>query len=82
MKEESNDDNKAKVFDFLIESQKSEAKLGKKGCKKGEKVTKVWQKEKRKKWKKLEGSWGQRKKIWHKYLKRTETKAGVATHKT
>ena len=41
LKEESNDDNKAKVFDFLIESQKSEAKLGKKGCKKGEKVTKV-----------------------------------------
>ena len=29
LKEKSNDDNKAKVFDFLIESQKSEAKLGK-----------------------------------------------------
>ena len=41
LKEESDDDNKAKAFDFLIESQKSKAKLGKKGCKKGENVTKV-----------------------------------------
>ena len=36
MKEESDDDNKAKAFDFVIESQKSEVKVGKKGCKKGE----------------------------------------------
>ena len=41
LKEESDDDNKAKAFDFLIESRKSKAKLGKKGCKKGENVTKV-----------------------------------------
>ena len=41
LKEESDDDNKAKAFDFLIESRKSKAKLGEKGCKKGEKVTKV-----------------------------------------
>ena len=34
--EESDDDNKAKAFDFVIESQKSEVKVGKKGCKKGE----------------------------------------------
>ena len=36
MTEESDDDNKAKAFDFVIESQKSEVKVGKKGCKKGE----------------------------------------------
>ena len=30
------DDDKAKAFDFVIESQKSEVKVGKKGCKKGE----------------------------------------------
>ena len=36
LKEESNDDNEAKVFDFAIESQKSDVKVGKKGCKKGE----------------------------------------------
>ena len=36
MKEESDDDSKAKAFDFVIESQKSEVKLGKKGCKKEE----------------------------------------------
>ena len=35
--EESDDDNKAKAFDFVIESQKSEVKVGKKECnKKGE----------------------------------------------
>ena len=32
--EESDDDNKAKAFDFVIESQKSEVKVGKKGCNK------------------------------------------------
>ena len=37
MTEESDDDNKAKAFDFVIESQKSEVKVGKKECnKKGE----------------------------------------------
>ena len=36
MKEETDDDNKAKTFDFVIESQKNEVKAGKKGCKKGE----------------------------------------------
>ena len=36
MKKESDDDNKSKTFDFVTESQKSEVKLGKKGCKKGE----------------------------------------------
>ena len=36
LKEESNDDNEAKAFDFAIESQKSDVKVGKKGCKKGE----------------------------------------------
>ena len=36
LKEKSDDDNKAKAFDFVIESQKSEVKVGKKGCKKGE----------------------------------------------
>ena len=53
MKKESDDDNKAKSFDFVIESLKSEVKVGKKGCnKKGEEsaVIKVWEKEKRKEW--------------------------------
>ena len=37
MNKESDDDNKAKAFDFVIESQKSEVKVGKRGCnKKGE----------------------------------------------
>ena len=37
LNKESDDDNKAKAFDFVIESQKSEVKVGKKGCnKKGE----------------------------------------------
>ena len=36
LKEESDDDDKAKAFDFVIESQKSEVELGTKGCKKGE----------------------------------------------
>ena len=36
MTEESDDDNKAKAFDFVIESQKSEVNLGKKWCKRGE----------------------------------------------
>ena len=40
LKEESVDDNKAKAFDSVIESQKSEVQLRKKECKKGE-VTKV-----------------------------------------
>ena len=35
VKEESDDDNSAKTFDFVIESQKREVKLGKQGCKKG-----------------------------------------------
>ena len=35
MKEVSDDDNKAKAFDFVIESQKREVKLEKEGCKKG-----------------------------------------------
>ena len=35
MKEESDDDNRAKAFDFVIESQ-SDVKVGKKGHKKGE----------------------------------------------
>ena len=36
LKEESDDDNEAKAFDFAIESQKSEVKVEKNGCKKGE----------------------------------------------
>ena len=32
MNKESDDDNKAKAFDFIIELQKSEIKVGKKGC--------------------------------------------------
>ena len=37
MNKESDDDNKAKAFDFAIENQKSEVKIGRKGCnKKGE----------------------------------------------
>ena len=37
LNKESDDDSKAKVFDLVIESQKSEIKVGKKGCnKKGE----------------------------------------------
>ena len=35
LKEESDDDNRAKAFDFVIESQ-SDVKVGKKGHKKGE----------------------------------------------
>ena len=34
LNKESDDDNKAKAFDFVIESQKSEVKVGKKGCNK------------------------------------------------
>ena len=34
--EESDDDNTAKAFDFVIESQKSEVNFGKKGCNRGE----------------------------------------------
>ena len=34
LKEESGDDNKAKAFDFVIESHKSEVRVRKKGCKK------------------------------------------------
>ena len=34
VKEESDDDNKAKAFDLVTESQKREVKLGKEGCKK------------------------------------------------
>ena len=40
LKEESDDDNKAKPFYFVIESQRSEVKVGKKGCKKGEESNK------------------------------------------
>ena len=36
MKEESDDDNKTKALDFVIESQKREVKLEKEVCKKGE----------------------------------------------
>ena len=32
LNKESDDNNKAKTFDFVIESQKSEVKVGKKGC--------------------------------------------------
>ena len=32
LKEESDDDNNAEVFDFVIESQTREVELGKKGC--------------------------------------------------
>ena len=67
------DDDKAKAFDFVIESQKSEGKIGKKGCnKKGGEVTKVWEKENRTEWKKPEVSWDQSKKIWKKYLKKKQ----------
>ena len=34
LNKESDDDTKAKAFDFVIESQKSEVKVGKKGCNK------------------------------------------------
>ena len=36
VKEESDDDNNTKAFDFVIDSQKREVKFGKEGCKKGE----------------------------------------------
>ena len=36
LKEKSDDDNKAKAFDFVIESHKSEVKVGKREWKKGE----------------------------------------------
>ena len=36
MKEETDDDNNGKAFDFVIESQKSEVQLGKERCKKVE----------------------------------------------
>ena len=36
VKEKADDDNSAKAFDFVTESQKREVKLGKEGCKKGE----------------------------------------------
>ena len=36
VKEESDDDNNAKAFDFVIESQKREFKLRIEGCKTGE----------------------------------------------
>ena len=36
VKEESDDENNAKAFDFVIESQKREFKLRIEGCKKGE----------------------------------------------
>ena len=32
LKKQSDDDNKAKAFDFVIKSQKSEVSVGKKGC--------------------------------------------------
>ena len=35
-KEESDDDNNAKAFHFVLESQKRKVKLGIEGCKKGE----------------------------------------------
>ena len=41
LKEESDDDNKAKAFDFEIGSQKSEVKVGKRDLRKEKKVTKV-----------------------------------------
>ena len=42
LNKESDDDDKAKAFDFVIESQQSKGKIGKKGCnKKGGEVTKV-----------------------------------------
>ena len=81
LKKESDDDNKSKTFDFVTESQKSEVKLGKKGCKKGEESDKSVREGKEKGVKKMEASWEQIKKIWLKYLKGTETKAGVATYK-
>ena len=49
MNKESDDDNKAKAFDFVIESQKSEVKVGKKGCnKKGEESDKSVRERKKK----------------------------------
>ena len=41
LKEESDDDNKAKAFDFVIGSQKSEVKVGKRDLRKEKKVMKV-----------------------------------------
>ena len=73
MKEESDEDNKAKAFDFVIESQKSEIKVGKKECKKGEESDKSVREGKEKGVKKTGGSWVQRRSMWQKYLKRTET---------
>ena len=46
LKEESENDNKVKAFDFVIESQKREVKLGKVGCKKGEESDKSVREEK------------------------------------
>ena len=45
-------------------------------------MTKVWDKYRKKKRKKMEISWEQRKRTWHKYLKETETKADIATRKS
>ena len=47
MKEESDDNKEAKAFDFETESQMSEVKLEKKGCKKREESDKSVKKEKR-----------------------------------
>ena len=56
LKKESDDDNKSKAFDFVTESQKSEVKLGKKGCKKGEESDKSVREGKEKGVKKMEAS--------------------------
>ena len=56
LKKESDDDNKSKTFDFVTESQKSEVKLGKKGCKKGEESDKSVREGKEKGVKKMEAS--------------------------
>ena len=45
-----------KTFDFVTESQKSEVKLGKKGCKKGEESDKSVREGKEKGVKKMEAS--------------------------
>ena len=47
MKEESDDNNKAKGFDFVMGSQKSEVKVGKKELRKEKNVAKVCEKKKK-----------------------------------
>ena len=81
MKEDSDDDNNTKTFDFVIVRKKSEVTIGIKGHKKEESEKSV--REEKEKGVKRNGGFMRTKgkNQTNKCLKRAEIKAGVSTHK-